>query len=315
MPQLIGMDEAGYGPNLGPLVITVTAWPVPGDPRVCNLWDLLSGVIAQAASDPDGRLHVGDSKQVYTPARGLKALETSVLVLLKTAGMATDSFRSLWRALAVRFPADDEQEPWFRDRDVRLPVTAEAALIDETARRLRECLDACGVGRPRVQSDVVLTRRFNRLTQESGSKGRTLSSLSLSLLRRVWEPDDEAGAFVVCDKHGGRNRYDQFLADVLDGRMIFRVEEGRAQSAYRVGRTDLRFQTKAESHFPVAFASLVSKYVRELAMLAFNDYWRQHVPDVRPTKGYPTDAKRFRADVAAKQAELGIPDELLWRAR
>jgi hypothetical protein len=31
MALLIGMDEAGYGPNLGPLVISATAWEVPGD--------------------------------------------------------------------------------------------------------------------------------------------------------------------------------------------------------------------------------------------------------------------------------------------
>ena len=33
MGLLIGMDEAGYGPNLGPLVVTVTVWEVPGSPR------------------------------------------------------------------------------------------------------------------------------------------------------------------------------------------------------------------------------------------------------------------------------------------
>jgi len=33
MGLVIGMDEAGYGPNLGPLVVTVTAWEVPGSPR------------------------------------------------------------------------------------------------------------------------------------------------------------------------------------------------------------------------------------------------------------------------------------------
>ena len=31
MGILIGMDEAGYGPNLGSLVVAATAWEVPDD--------------------------------------------------------------------------------------------------------------------------------------------------------------------------------------------------------------------------------------------------------------------------------------------
>ncbi len=29
MPYLLGTDEAGYGPNLGPLVISASVWEVP----------------------------------------------------------------------------------------------------------------------------------------------------------------------------------------------------------------------------------------------------------------------------------------------
>ena len=28
MPYLVGTDEAGYGPNLGPLVVSATVWRV-----------------------------------------------------------------------------------------------------------------------------------------------------------------------------------------------------------------------------------------------------------------------------------------------
>ena len=33
MTYLIGTDEAGYGPNLGPLVISATVWQVPDGVR------------------------------------------------------------------------------------------------------------------------------------------------------------------------------------------------------------------------------------------------------------------------------------------
>ena len=50
-------------------------------------------------------------------------------------------------------------------------------------------------------------------------------------------------------------------------------------------------------------------------MELFNDFWRQHVPDLKPTKGYPVDAKRFRKDIAAAQKQLEISDATLWRER
>ena len=75
------------------------------------------------------------------------------------------------------------------------------------------------------------------------------------------------------------------------------------------------FQAKGESHLPTALASMASKYLRELAMQAFNGFWSEHVPDLRPTAGYPVDALRFKADIAAAQQALGISDRILWRSR
>jgi hypothetical protein len=60
---------------------------------------------------------------------------------------------------------------------------------------------------------------------------------------------------------------------------------------------------------------MISKYVRELAMLRFNRFWSARVPDLRPTQGYPVDARRFRAAIAAEQQRLTIPDRRLWRCR
>ena len=72
---------------------------------------------------------------------------------------------------------------------------------------------------------------------------------------------------------------------------------------------------KAEVNFPVALASLVCKYVRELSMHAFNQFWSEQVPGLKPTAGYPLDAVRFKQDIAEAQKRLGITDDVLWRER
>jgi hypothetical protein len=50
-------------------------------------------------------------------------------------------------------------------------------------------------------------------------------------------------------------------------------------------------------------------------MRAFNQFWAGHLPDLRPTAGYPVDARRFKRDIAAVQRDLGIDDRVLWRTR
>jgi hypothetical protein len=72
---------------------------------------------------------------------------------------------------------------------------------------------------------------------------------------------------------------------------------------------------KGESFLPAALASMTAKYVRELSMRAFNEYWCARVKNLRPTAGYPADAKRFRVDIAHEQRRLGIADRLFWREK
>ncbi|MCH7990523.1 MAG: hypothetical protein IID46_15385 [Planctomycetes bacterium] len=315
MGLFIGMDEAGYGPNLGPLVVTVTAWEVPGEPSAFDFWNELNDVVTQSPVRGDPRLHIADSKQVYTPARGLKSLERSVLSAVNLAGFYPAGFRELYGSLIADEHTLLDVEPWFRNSDLKLPTQQHAQKLSDITERWKRLCDQRGIRLCAIKSDVVLTERFNRLTRDYDSKGVALSRISLRLLRSVWNPDETQPVLIVADKHGGRNRYDGLLDEVLDGRMIFRGREGKERSTYKVGNAEVRFQMKAESHFPVALASMVSKYVRELAMTLFNRFWQEHLPDLKPTKGYPQDARRFRQEIAEVQSRLGIPDDVLWRAR
>lgn len=318
MGLLIGMDEAGYGPNLGPLVITATVWEVPGDPRTCDPWQLLGDLVARDPRPGDDRLHVADSKQVYAPQRGIGALERGALALFDDGSGAPASLFALWdRAVGPRAEEarrERSAEPWFAGSDLPLPLAVSNRAAATGSERLARAARA-GVRLRAVRSEVVLTSRFNRLVRESDSKGLALSRLSLRLLREAWDPDGPEQTLVVADKHGGRNRYAALLSEVLDDRPVLAREESRERSTYRTGRTEITFRTGGEAHLPVAWASLVSKYLREAALELFNRFWQSEVPGLAPTKGYPEDAKRFKSDIAAAQTRLGLPDDALWRAR
>jgi len=160
---------------------------------------------------------------------------------------------------------------------------------------------------------------FNRLCDEHGTKGAALSHVTLGLAAELSRPLGAEPISVLCDKHGGRNRYADLLADHFPDHFIEIHGESRARSIYRFGppdrRIEFRFQTKGESYLQAALASMASKYLRELAMRAFNHFWCSRVPDLKPTAGYPQDARRFKAAIAGVQAKLGIEDDALWRRR
>jgi len=320
MGFLIGMDEAGYGPNLGPLVITASLWKVPGDPREFDFWQALDSVVSQKkpARNSD-LLHVADSKQVHSSSAGLAPLERSTLPFLQLfsgeSGLA--SLGELWRLLIASPDHLDkiQQEPWNGNSGFAVPTVVDTEMVQRSQSNLKQAFDSTGIELQALCSDIVLPERFNDLCREYGSKGVMLTRLCMHLLTRVWDRESTEPTLIIGDKHGGRNRYDEYLDEILDGEMIFRIEESTAKSVYKIGNTEVRFQTKAEAHFPVAVSSMVCKYTREVMMELFNQYWSQHVPDLKPTKGYPVDARRFKNEIAAAQEQLEISDQILWRGR
>ncbi len=65
----------------------------------------------------------------------------------------------------------------------------------------------------------------------------------------------------------------------------------------------------------MALSSMYSKYIRELHLGLFNGFWREHLPGLRPTAGYPEDARRFLGDINDLRKSLDIKDEILIRDR
>ncbi len=337
MTYLIGTDEAGYGPNLGPLVISATVWEVPEGVRAGDLYRLLEGAVTapkhagagdgippgRRRSDPlqDGLapIVIGDSKALYQSGKGLGLLERGLLAAIAVLGRPARWCREVWAALAPDAAEARRAIPWYADHDRPLPQHAEPEEIQHLGHILQDGLAAAGVRLLAIRSRAVFEDEFNRLVQRHESKGTALSHATLELLVQLVGPLPAGPIAVLCDKHGGRDHYAALLGEAFPGRLIEICGEGRQQSVYRFGpperRLEVRFQTKAESHLPAALASMASKYLRELAIEGLNDFWCRRVPGLVPTAGYPADARRFKTAIAAAQAELGIPDQQLWRCK
>jgi hypothetical protein len=320
MTWVIGTDEAGYGPNLGPLVISATVWQVSPARPIVSLPAHLASIRIDAGDAAD--LIIGDSKRLYTPGGGLAALERGVLAALELIDGPARRCRT-WRALLARLDAGRvaalQDLPWHAVYDCQVPLDTQPDALAAARERCALALAAADVELTGMRSRVVFPAEFNTRVAECGSKGTALSLWTLELVRDLIEPLDAAPVVMQCDKHGGRNRYGALLQHVFAAAWVHVCEESRQQSVYRWGPPtaprEARFTAQGEQFLPAALASMTSKYLRELAMLAFNAFWLSRVPQLRPTAGYPADAKRFHAQIRPLQQQLGIPDTLLWRER
>jgi len=314
---LIGTDEAGYGPNLGPLVVTATAWELPVEVEPNSLWEEFSGVLTNTRRSGDNRLYVADSKAVYSAGDSLEDLEVPVLTFLKTLGHPTGSIDILGDSIGgCEFLQRYREEVWNRTPGLPLPQAASDDHISEWREALIAEFEAKGIRLLGVNARILFPREFNSLVAESDSKGTVLSSATLQLVRSFADMfSSQSPTLVVCDKHGGRNRYDELIGSHFDDQFVFRLAESREMSRYRMGNMEFRFRTKAEELLPVALASMISKYLREVLMHQFNKFWTTKIPGLRPTQGYPVDARRFREEIKELARTLNIDDAVLWRNR
>jgi hypothetical protein len=123
---------------------------------------------------------------------------------------------------------------------------------------------------------------------------------------------------VCVDKLGGRSRYDDLLEDVLGEVRPLRSRAGREISAYEYTfngkRVRVLFIRSGEKKaLPVALASMLSKYIRELFLLQLNDWFCSHLPGLKPTAGYHVDGWRFLNETKDFRKLNGIPERLIVR--
>lgn len=308
-----GIDEAGYGPLLGPLcvglaVVRLDAWK-SGDPAP-DLWELLAPGVCRKPRDPKHRVAIADSKALKLPSstktlHPLVHLERgvlSILACLPDADPVADPIADD-DALLSSVGADLGDLPWYAGSPMPLPLGSTAAELAIAANLVRAAATRAHTAFVDLRCAVVPEPRFNRIVEASGTKAETTVACIGEHLRcvidRLAKPGDEIR--VVCDRLGGRLGYAGILARELKPHAVRTIAETPGGCVYEVagaaGPAYIRFEPGSEErHWPVALASMLAKFVRELAMARFNRYWGARDPRLKPTAGYRGDASRWLKD-------------------
>ena len=320
MAIVAGIDEAGYGPLLGPLVVTGVAFEVPDDRLEACLWEQLAESVTRRPSRRDLRLPILDSKKLYHRRAGLASLERSALAAFQSANRAPPTFGELLARIAPDVLGDMEAYPWYRGLDFDLPVEADPGAVATAANALRRNARLQGVRLAGVMCEPLLEGHYNRLVGATRNKAVVLLGQTLRIVQRVIARADGRKVRIIIDRQGARAHYVQPLMTSFAQFDLQVLEESPERSAYRLTRPSadctIEFCTQGEDrHLAVALASIYSKYLRELFMRGLNAYWHDRVPALRATSGYYTDARRFLQDIQTALAVAGIDRSLLVRSR
>lgn len=328
MALLVGIDEAGYGPHLGPLVVSAVALEFPADdPPDANLWPAMRQHVCKAPARRDRRVVVCDSKAAYGSRGDLAVLERTVLGFLAASGARPLTLADLLAAVCVGGTAGkgNPPAPWDRPESLTLPAATSPQEVEAAADRLSRGLEGV-CGRPAgLWVAIAHPSRLNGLLASGMNKAQALFALAADLLAEARRRSTHHAVHVTMDRHGGRRYYAQVLSCAFPMTQVETLDESPGLSRYRLGRAGLKGRAAPmiisvrdgceTSSLPTALASMAAKYIRELHMMQMNGYFSQLVPGLRPTAGYGLDAWRFLHEVAAARAAAQVPDALILRNR
>ena len=115
MVVLVGIDEAGFGPLLGPLVVSSSTFSLPNHLLTTDLWQILRRSVGNRRKRLAGRLLIVDSKKAYSKSTGIKHLERTVLAVLKCLDKEPTTLTELIELLCPECLERLSAYPWYKE--------------------------------------------------------------------------------------------------------------------------------------------------------------------------------------------------------
>ena len=323
---LVGVDEAGYGPSMGPLTICATAWRVPISFNACEMTRLLEPeFLAKPIKSNSTHVPIGDSKKIHRESLAVEGL----LLGARFQCFAMDGTIPLeWDCCIASFARQDWDRlmkiPWYAGRASRISEKLDKTILDQPVyfRAAIEKLKSQSIALVSVRMRVVDEIEFNQQVDRTGNKSTLLSEASLALVKQVIAEFANKGEAteVYCDKHGGRNRYQAILTYTFDEEWFGIEIESRGCSRYAAKwdghAIQIQFKVDGDSIFPSAAASIIAKWTREELMARLNGYWQANVlGGVAATAGYYVDALRFAKQIEGTALKMGVNRDSWWRKK
>jgi len=319
MVVLVGIDEAGFGPILGPLVVSSSTFSLPHNLLKSDLWQVLSKSLSNRRKRLAGRLLIVDSKKAYSRALGIRHLERTVLTALKCLGKEPATLTELLELLCPSCLERLGDYSWYQDiGDYRLSMDmadkeiASAVFAADMASNGIELLD--------LQSCCLDVAYYNKMVAAVKNKANVLFTATSYLIKKACDNFAGDDLQIIVDRQGGRVHYRKNL-QLMFGDMELRIlRESPATSSYELqagGKSmRLHFVVGADKQFlPVSLASMVSKYLRELLIGSINRYFAGLAPDLKPTAGYWQDGLRFIEEIKTNIPHVQFDSEQLIRSR
>ena len=230
MAVLVGIDEAGFGPILGPLVVSSGTFSLAEDCVEQDLWQVLHKSLAKTRRHLRGRLLVTDSKKAHSKSMGLKHLERTVLSSL---GCLDHDIQSLAQLLAVLCPDCLDRlraYPWYQH------LQEEALASDDPDKAiarsvLQQDMAQAGVKLLHLESRWLDVAYYNELVEIVRNKSNVLFTQTCVLIQHVLADFPTGGLHVVVDRQGGRVHYRDSLLRMFPGMDLRIVSEDQEMSS------------------------------------------------------------------------------------